>query len=49
MTLLAQLDDRLRGYAAGGNDYLTKPLITTELEASFRRCREVSGWRSGPA
>lgn len=49
LTADARDDQRERALTTGANDYLTKPLITTELEASFRRCREVSGWRSGPA
>jgi len=31
----AQLEDRLRGYAAGGNDYLTKPFDIDELHAKI--------------
>ena len=32
-------EQRVRGFAAGLNDYLTKPLRVPDLEASFRRYR----------
>ena len=44
------LDERLRGYQAGGDDYVTKPFDVTELTAKIeralahrRRARELNG------
>lgn len=34
------LDERLRGYAVGGDDYLSKPFDAEELQAKVRRALE---------
>ena len=33
LSALSQVDDRVRGLKAGGDDYLTKPFAFSELEA----------------
>jgi len=46
LSALAQLDDRVTGLRAGGDDYLTKPFAFTELaariEALLRRPRTIA-------
>jgi two-component system, OmpR family, response regulator len=45
LSALAEVDDRIRGLRAGGDDYLTKPFalgeLTARLEALVRRSRGV--------
>lgn len=38
----ASLDDRMRGYEAGGNDYLGKPAQPDELKAKLKQAIEAS-------
>ncbi|MCC6406136.1 MAG: response regulator, partial [Planctomycetes bacterium] len=40
LTANALAGDRTRCFEAGMNDYLTKPLVRTELVAALARCRE---------
>jgi len=46
LSALGEVDDRVRGLRAGGDDYLTKPFATTELlariEALLRRGARIS-------
>jgi two-component system, OmpR family, response regulator len=53
LTALGDLDDRLAGFAAGGDDYLVKPFSTAELQvrtaALLRRAGRVTAqaWQVG--
>lgn len=46
LSALAQVDDRVKGLRAGGDDYLTKPYAFSELLA---RAEVLARRRSGPA
>jgi two-component system OmpR family response regulator len=45
LSALGDVDERIRGLRAGGDDYLTKPFdpaeLVARLEVLLRRCREV--------
>jgi PAS domain S-box-containing protein len=49
LTADARQDERARAMAAGLNDFLTKPLRMSELQAALRRFREERGARSRPS
>jgi DNA-binding response OmpR family regulator len=36
LTALAQVDDKVTGFAAGADDYLTKPVSMAELNAHVK-------------
>ncbi|MDQ0993563.1 response regulator transcription factor [Streptomyces sp. V3I7] len=49
LTARHQLTDRLSGFSAGGDDYLTKPFHLAELAARLRVCVRRTAVRHGPA
>lgn len=47
LSALAQVDDRVRGLKAGGDDYLTKPFAFTELLARIEALARRAGGEGG--